>query len=81
MTRDTARLRAARLSSRTGQRLFVWDWNPTNGLRRVKASAEDGVVRWYRPCASCAERGCDACEYLGSVPDRDALAERSNDAL
>lgn len=79
--RDNARLRAAKLSARLGKRLFVWEWNPANGLRRVKASAEDGVVRWHKACRWCDERGCEECEYLGSVVDRDAPAERAGDAL
>lgn len=79
--RDVARLRAAKLSRNREGRLFVWDWNPENGLRRVIASAEKGVVRWHRACRRCDERGCDDCEYLGSIVDHTGPAERWCDSI
>lgn len=80
-TVDYARLRAARLSKKLGKRLIVWEWNPANGLRRVRASAEGGMVRWHKPCRFCNEQGCDDCELLGSVVDQAAPIERAGDAL
>lgn len=75
-TRDYARMRASRLSKRLARRIFVWSWNPANGLRRVSSSADGGAVRWHRPCRWCSEQGCDSCEYLGSVVDEEAPVER-----
>lgn len=82
-TLDYARLRAARLSKKRDSRLFVWEWNPANGLRRVRASALGGRVYWHKPCRYCGtpEAGCDACEYLGSSVDPAAPVERMSDAV
>ncbi len=80
---DVARLRAAKLSAKRDMRLFVWEWNPVNGLRRVRASAERGKVYWHAPCRRCAVdgAGCDHCEYLGSVIDPAAPVESQSDAV
>ena len=80
LTRDFARFRAAKLSL-CGKRFFVWEWNPENGLRRVKASADGGKVFWHKPCRLCDERGCDGCEYLGSTVDPGAPIEKNGDVL
>lgn len=80
-TIDYARLRAARLSEKRGERMFVWEWNSANGLRRVRASATAGLVYWHRPCRSCSERGCDCCEDLGSVIDPGAQVEHAGDSV
>lgn len=80
-TVDTARLRAAKLSRKLAKRLFVWEWNPANGLRRVRSSARDGLVYWHKACQGCDERGCVSCEYLGSVVDQSAPVERECDSV
>jgi hypothetical protein len=78
---DFARLRAAKLTTKRDGSLYVWEWNPENGLRRVRAHAQGGLVYWRKPCRLCDERGCDACGHLGAVVDKDAPVERAGEGV
>ncbi len=81
VTLDVARLRSAKASRRLGKRLFVWEWNHANGLRKVRSSSKEGVTHWHRPCGICDEKGCEACEFFGSVVDEKAPIERECDSV